>query len=306
MHKKLAHLTALRAFESAVRHMSFAKASVELSVTPGAISQHIKLLEDYYGVRLFKREGRRIALTDEAAKIVPALTAGFDLLASAIAALQASTGSATVHLTCPPTFAVKWLAPRLGGFAVTHPGTQVNVESTGRLVDLRREEPDVAIRYGSGSWRGLHAEHLFYENLTPVCAPAYREACPIRDTQDLTRASLIHDLTMNSTGLEYPDWRAWFDELGISPPQDGALHFSSSLAAIQAAIDGHGVILGRSALVDSELKSGRLVAVGPTMQSGFAYYLVTPDEGVPSSSVASFGSWLLEEAARFRAAALTA
>jgi LysR family transcriptional regulator, glycine cleavage system transcriptional activator len=300
-HKKLAHLTALRAFESAVRHMSFSKAAIELSVTPGAISQHIKLLEDYYGVRLFKRGARRITLTQEAAKIVPALTAGFDLLASATAALQANKGSGIVHVTCPPTFAVKWLAPRLGEFAIAHPGTQVNVESTGRLVDLRREDPDIAIRYGRGAWRGVEAEHLFDEELSPVCSPAYLEAFPVSCVEDLNRAALIHDLTMESTGLNYPNWHSWFERLGIPAPKDGALHFSSSLAAIQAAVDGHGVILGRSALVDSELRMGRLVEVGPTMKSGFAYYLVTPDEGSLTSATRLFASWALEEAAKFQA-----
>ncbi len=299
--KKLAHLNALRAFEAVVRHMSFAKASEELNVTPGAISQQIKLLEDYYDIRLFRREGRRIALTEDASKIVPTLTAGFDLLARATAVLQANRGGGVVRVTCPPTFAVKWLAPRLGEFAIEHPGIQVSVESDGRLVDLRREEPDVGIRYGGGSWRGLTAERLFDEKLTPVCSPSYLAACPIGLVEDLTKARLIHDLTMDSTGLDYPDWSTWFEMQGLPVPQDGALRFSSSLAAIQAAVDGHGVILGRSTLVESELKEGRLVAAaGPTIASGYSYYLVTPDDGSLSGAVRIFRNWLLEEAAKFQ------
>lgn len=300
VNKKLAHLTALRAFEAVVRHMSFAKASEELSVTPGAISQQIKLLEDFYGVRLFRREGRRIALTEEAEKIVPQLTAGFDLLARAVAALQVNKSGGIVRVTTPPTFAVKWLAQRLGEFAIAHPGIQVSVESAARLVDLQREEADVGIRYGMGPWRGVNAELLFAEKLAPVCSPAYLQQHPIDSAENLSTARLIHDRTMQSTGLAYPDWDSWFEHLGMSAPREGALHFSSSLAAIQAAVDGYGVILGRSALIDSDLREGRLVAVGPANESGFCYHLVTPQDGAQSSAVRTFRSWLLDEAARFR------
>lgn len=281
--------------------MSFAKAAEELSVTPGAISQQVKLLEDYYDIRLFRREGRRIALTDDASKIVPTLTAGFDLLARTTALLQANTGGGVVRVTCPPTFAVKWLAPRLGDFAIEHPGIQVTVESSGRLVDLRREEPDVGIRYGGGSWRGLNSERLFGEKLMPVCSPSYLAAFPIGSVEDLAKARLIHDLTMESTGLDYPDWDTWFERQGLPVPRDGALHFSSSLAAIQAAVDNHGVILGRSTIVEDELREGRLVATGGAMTaSGYAYYFVTPDDGSLSHAAGTFRSWLLCEAAKFQ------
>ena len=284
--------------------MSFAKASEELNVTPGAISQQVKLLEDYYGIRLFRREGRRIALTEDAAKVAPMLTAGFDLLARATGVLQANLAGGIVRLTCPPTFAVKWLAPRLGAFAIEHPGVQVSVDSAGRLVDLRREEPDVGIRYGAGSWPGLKAERLFGETLAPVCSPSYLAECPINSVGDLAGARLINDLTMENTGLDYPDWSQWFEKQGLESPQDGALHFSSSLAAIQAAVDGHGVILGRSTLVETELQEGRLVrAAGPTIDSGYAYYLVTPDGGTPANAVRTFRAWLLDEAAKFQAEA---
>lgn len=299
--KKLAHLTALRAFEAAARHMSFAKASEELSVTPGAVSQQIKLLEDFYGMRLFRREGRRIALTDDAAKILPELTAGFDLLARAIASLQARKSGGIVHVTSPPTFAVKWLAPRLGEFALANPGIQVSVESTGRLVDLRREDADVGIRYGSGSWRGLNADLMFEETLIPVCSPSYLDEQPIKTIDGLGKARLIHDRTMASTGLDYPDWNSWFESHGMTVPEKGALHFSSSLGAIQAAVDGHGVILGRSALIAAELKDGRLVAAGPASASGFSYYLVTPEKETRSMPVRIFCGWLLGEAAMFQA-----
>jgi LysR family glycine cleavage system transcriptional activator len=298
--KKLAHLNALRAFEAAARHMSFAKAAAEMSVTPGAISQQIKLLETYYGVRLFRRAGRSISVTDDAAKIIPQLTAAFDLLAGATASLQAGKSGGVVKVTAPPTFAVKWLAHRLGEFALQHPGIQIRLESTERLVDLKREEADLGIRYGRGSWRGMTAEHLLDEEIAPVCAPTYLSARPIKSLEDLSKANLIHDGTMDDTGLDFPDWGSWFRTFGIEIEKRPAVHFSSSLPAIQAAIDGFGVILGRSTLVDAELGDGRLVKPVPeTMDTGFGYYLVVPEEAPISVAAMTFLNWLRNEAASF-------
>lgn len=281
--------------------MSFAKAAAELSVTPGAISQQIKLLEDYYGIRLFRRGCRSIALTEDAAKIVPQLTAGFDLLAHATASLQSCKTGAVVRVTAAPSFAVKWLAQRLGGFAISHPGIQVRIDSTERLLDLRREQADVGIRYGRGSWAGLTAEHLLGEKIAPVCSPDYLLTRRIEAPNEVAKADLIHDRTMDGTGLDFPTWQTWFERLGIPAPEQGALHFSSSLAAIQAAVDGFGLILGRSALVQSELDDGRLVMpLNTAMDTGFAYYLVTPDTGAVSEAVDTFKNWLSDEAMKFQ------
>lgn len=296
-HKKLAHLNALRAFEAVARHLSFARAAGELSVTPGAVSQQIKLLEDYYGVALFRRNGRHIALTNEALDIVPELSTAFDLLVRATARLQSQGLGGIVNVTVPPTFAVKWLAQRLGDFTLDHPGVQIRVESTERLVDLRREQSDIAIRYGGGSWDGLHADHLFDERLMPVCSPAYIKINPMNSLEDLVAARLIHDRTMLSTRLEFPDWNSWLADAGVEAPEEGALQFSSSLAAIQAAIDGHGVILGRSALIDEELKNGRLIApFERTSWSGYGYYVVSLDQAPLAPRIETFRQWLLDEA----------
>jgi LysR family glycine cleavage system transcriptional activator len=279
------------------RHLSFARAAGELSVTPGAVSQQIKLLEDYYGVALFRRNGRHIALTNEALDIVPELSTAFDLLVRATARLQSQGLGGIVNVTVPPTFAVKWLAQRLGDFTLAHPGVQIRVESTERLVDLRREQSDIAIRYGGGSWDGLHADHLFDERLMPVCSPAYIKINPMNSLEDLVAARLIHDRTMLSTRLEFPDWNSWLADAGVEAPEEGALQFSSSLAAIQAAIDGHGVILGRSALIDDELKNGRLIApFERTSWSGYGYYVVSLDQAPLAPRIETFRQWLLDEA----------
>jgi LysR family glycine cleavage system transcriptional activator len=296
--KKLAHLNALRAFEAAVRHMSFAKAAAELSVTPGAISQQIKLLESYYGVQLFRRGSRGIALTEDGARMVPELTAAFDLLARATSLLQSRNTRAVVRVTAPPTFAVKWLAHRLGNFAIEHRDIEVRIESTERLIDLRREEGDLGIRYGRGSWPGMIAELLLGEQIVPVCSPAYLAAHPVKSVEDLAKATLIHDRTLDQKGLNFPDWSSWLRGFGVTAPEQGALHFSSSLAAIQAAVDGFGIILGRSTLIEDELKDGSLVMpLDHATDPGSAYYLVTPDTAALSEAASIFQDWLRKEAA---------
>jgi LysR family glycine cleavage system transcriptional activator len=299
--RKLAHLNALRAFEAVARHMSFLEASRELAVTPGAISQQIRLLEDYYGVPLFRRHHRRISLTDEAAAILPTLGAGFDLLARALTQLQSEVAGGLLVVTAPPTFAVKWLAPRLGAFALAFPRIQVRLESGQRLVDLRREEVDVAIRYGKGHWPGLAAELLFDEEMVPACAPAF--ATGVREPADLVGARLIHDRTMRDSDPDYPDWRDWFAALGVdSGRAQGALHFSSSLAAIQAAVDGHGVILGRSGAIDEEIKEGRLVVpFDRPIRSGYSYFLTSVGGLADAPKVATFRDWLKAEIGNWRA-----
>jgi LysR family glycine cleavage system transcriptional activator len=303
-HKKLAHLTAWRAFDAVARNTSFQKAARELSVSPGAISQQVKLLEDYYGVRLFQRNGRSVSLTNDGMAVFPEISAGFDCLARATARLQANTAEGIVQVTAPPTFSVKWLAQRLGRFSVANPAIQVLIDSTERLVDLRREPADVAIRYGGGTWEGMRAEPLMDEWITPVCSPAYLTDCPINSAEDLAAARLIHDRAMQTTNLDYPDWDSWFAMQGMVAPASGALHFSSSLAAIQAAIDGHGVILGRSPMIAEELALGSLIApLGPGIRSSQSYYILTADQQPIPFRVAVFIDWLRVEVATFRRSA---
>jgi LysR family glycine cleavage system transcriptional activator len=302
--RRLAHLNALRALEAVARHRSFLRASRELSVTAGAISQQIRLLEDYYGVQLFRRHARSITLTDECAAVLPDLSAGFDSLSRAIARLQSETAGGQVSVSAPPTFAVRWLAHRLGAFSMACPDVRIALDSSDRLVDLRREDVDLAIRYGKGSWPGLRAERLIREWIMPVCAPAYLERAALRTPEEARSAQLIHDRTMLSADPAFPTWDSWFAAMGVAGSGgEGALHFSSSLAAIQAAIDGHGLILGRSAVIDDELRAGRLVCpFAGTISSGNAYYLVQPEGAVMTAGMRAFADWLTAEAASFERA----
>lgn len=299
MTRKLAHLNALRALESVGRHMSFAKASRELSVTSGALSQQVRLLEDYYGVQLFRRHNRRISLTDEAAAIMPDLEAGFDRLSAAVVKLQSHGGDGMITVSAPPTLALKWLVQRLGDFQARHPGIEVNLDSTDRVVELRREGVDLAIRYGRGVYPGLEVEKLADETLTPACAPQYAERLGLTTPHDLMRATLIHDRTL-ADHPSFPTWATWLASAGVPGAQPvAALHFSSSVTAIQAAVDGHGVVLGRNLTIVEEVAAGRLVTPFPHVQGqGWAYYVVYLAEALKLRKVAAFRDWLVDQFAR--------
>ena len=295
-HRKLAHLNALRAFEAVARNLSFAKASRELSVTSGALSQQVRLLEEYYGVKLFWRHNRRVSLTDEASAVLGDLEAGFDRLAAAVLKLQSHAAGGMITVSAPPTLALKWLVHRLGAFRAEHPNIEVNLDSTDRVVELRREGVDLAIRYGRGAYAGLKVEKLADETLTPACSPAYLEAHAIAAPRDLLAATLIHDRTL-ADHPSFPTWGTWLARAGVEggAPQ-GALHFSTSVTAIQAAVDGQGVVLGRNLTIQEDLAAGRLVTPFPGIAGpGWAYYLVYPPDALETRKVAAFRDWLVEQ-----------
>lgn len=300
-HRKLAHLNALRAVEAAARHLSFTRAADELSVTPGAISQQVRLVEEYYGVKLFRRFRRGIALTEKGAAAFSDLAAGFDSLAAAAMKLQSHTAGGVLTVSAPPTLALKWLVPRLGQFRADNPLVEVSVESNDRLAALKREGVDVAIRYGRGPYPGLSAEKLHEETLTPACSPAYVERLRLSCPEDLSRATLIHDRSLGDQP-SFPTWDSWLGAAGVNiTPAASPWHFSSSVTATQAAIDGHGVVLSRSLAVKDDLACGKLVAPFETLRvPGWSYWLVCAPEALDARKVRAFRTWVVEQ---FRARA---
>ncbi|HEU5293189.1 MAG TPA: transcriptional regulator GcvA [Burkholderiaceae bacterium] len=302
--RRLTHLNALRAFEAAARHASFAKAADELSVTPAAISQQIATLESYLGVQLFRRIARGVHLTAAAQQMLPPLREGFDLLAAAFA--RAQSGSTRRHLvvSLTPSVAAKWLMPRLERFITTHPEIDVRIDTTTRLVDFAHEEVDVALRYGSGRWPGLAVSLLMKETVFPVCSPRLLlSRRPLRTPHDLAHHTLIHDASMPARA-SFPQWTSWLQAAGVHGV-DGqrGLQLDASMLAIQAAIDGQGVALGRSVLVADDVAAGRLVApFALTFPSRFAYYIVYPRRPSAPAAVQAFARWARAEAASFTAA----
>jgi LysR family glycine cleavage system transcriptional activator len=300
--RRLPPLNGLRAFESAARQLSFAKAAEELNVTPAAISHQIKGLEDVLGVKLFRRAKRAVWLTEAGQAVLPELREGFDRLANAMDRLRGLDESGIVTVSTPPSFTGRWLVPRLDRFRGLHPEIDVRVDATHEVIDFARDDVDLAVRYGSGKYPGLWSELLLCDEKFPVCSPALLDGPkPLRVPADLRHHTLLHEegWTRDETDA---DWRMWLLAAGIDDvdPTRGP-RFSSADLVTQAAVDGQGVALGRSVVVSNDLAAGRLAR--PFAQSSpvaFAYHIVCPETAVERPKVAAFRHWLQAEAARYR------
>jgi LysR family glycine cleavage system transcriptional activator len=304
--RRLPPLNALRAFEAAARHMNFSRAAEELSVTPGAVSQQIQNLEEYIGEALFRRTPRGLFLTDAAQTALPALREAFDRLAEAASLLTAQVDGRRVTISAAPSFAAKWLMPRLGRFEAAHPEVDVWLTAGMELVDFASGEIDIAIRYGSGRYPGLEVVRLMSETVLPVCAPALLEDFPLLSLEDLTRATLLHDGSPDADD-SCPDWAMWLTARGVKGV-DGARgpRFNQSSLVIEAAVNGRGVALAKRALAQADLDAGRLVSPFDISTSvDFAYYLVHPKAKGRLRQVKAFASWIAGEAQAHQAALST-
>ena len=206
--RRLPPLNALRAFEAAARHLNFSRAADELSVTPGAVSQQIQNLEDYVGAALFKRTPKGLLLTDAAQTALPALREAFDRLAEAASLLTAAVDGRRLTLTAPPSFATKWLVPRLGAFEQAHPVVDVWLSAGIELVDLAAGEVDVAIRYGAGRYPGMEVKRLFSEAVIPVVSAEHLAAQPRNKPADRANHILLQDGSPDYDD-RCPHWSMW-------------------------------------------------------------------------------------------------
>ena len=304
--RRLPPLNALRAFEAAARHLNFSRAADELAVTPGAVSQQIQNLEDYVGAALFKRTPKGLLLTDAAQTALPALREAFDRLAEAASMLTAAVDGRRLTVSVAPSFAAKWLVPRLGKFEEAHPHVDVWVSAGMELVDFASGEIDIAIRYGAGRYPGLEVARLMQETVIPVAAPELLAANPLNDIDELAGHILLHDGSPDADD-SCPDWTMWLAARGIRGV-DGARgpRFNQSSLVIEAAVNGRGVALAKRALAQADLDAGRLVApfqIAPAVD--FAYYVVHPKAKGRLPQVKAFVSWLTAEAQAHEAALLT-
>jgi len=311
MSAKLPPLASLRAFEAAARHLSFARAAEDLLVTPGAISQQVKQLEDWLGVALFRRLPKGVLLTDAGQLYGGELREVFARLAAASERVRRHAASPVFTISTSPSLAARWLIPRLGGFRLRHPDIDVRIEVNPAPTDFTRENVDVAIRHGPGpSWPGLHADLLFPQVVFPVCSPRLLEAGPpLRVPADLARFTLLHeDPWTDSLGrLHEITWSMWLAATGTEGVDASrGLHFALSHMSLQAALAGQGVALGDEVLSGEDLRAGRLVRPLPqAVRAEGSYWFICPDGAVARPRVAAFRAWLTEEAARERAAAAT-
>lgn len=294
MHRRLPPLNALRAFEAAARHLSFTKAADELNVTPAAVSHQVKSLEGSLGLPLFRRLTRGLTLTDQGAALLPELTAALDRMAAATARVLSEELAGTIKVSCLPSFAMRWLVPRLSDLHQRHPTLDVDVAARWELVDFRRDDVDAAIRYGIGGWPDLHWELLLTESIFPVCSPVLLEgANPLRVPEDLRHHTLLHD-TMVTTDERWYTWAPWIGWLGLDDIDlSRGPRFSDSNMMLQAAIDGQGVALGRTAIVADELADGRLVKPFDIERpADYAYHFVCPKDAVDHPRIRAFRDWL--------------
>jgi len=295
--RRLPPLNALRAFEAAARHLNFSRAADELSVTPGAVSQQIQNLEDYVGVALFKRTPKGLLLTDPAQIALPALREAFDRLAEAASMLTAAVDGRRLTVSVAPSFAAKWLVPRLGRFEALHPLVDVWISAGMELVDFNSGEIDIAIRYGSGHYAGLEVQRLMQETVIAVTSPELLAAHPLNQLSDLAGQVLLHDGSPDADE-SCPDWTMWLAARGVTGV-DGSRgpRFNQSSLVIEAAVGGRGVALAKRALAQADLDAGRLVAPFQIATAvDFAYYLVHPKAKGRLPQVKAFVAWVTAEA----------
>ncbi len=297
MRRRLPSLNALKAFEASARQESFTQAANELCVTQGAVSQQVKALESELGVRLFRRERQRLIITEAGRTYLEVVRDAFDRLAAGTERLLQREQSGTLTITTSPNFAAKWLVHRLGRFSETHPGIDLRVSASVQHIDFAREDIDLAIRHGDGQWPGMHVIRLCTEELFPVCSPKLLKGRgALRLLRDVKHHTLLHTNDTNN----WENWLARVDArvgVGGVDAKRGII-FNQASMAIDAAVDGQGIALARTALASWDLISGRLVRpFRQAFDAPYAFWIVCPKSTAALPKISAFRDWLLKEAA---------
>lgn len=287
-------LSTLRLFDAAGRHLSFARAASELNLTPSAVSHGIVGLEKALGVRLFIREPGRLALTREGADYLTYVSEALSIIQIGTRRLPSPRSGKTLAISCAPTFASRWLLPRLPAFRARHPQIAIRIDTSHRHVGFPIDGFDFAIRMSRIPASMPHGIRLFDDWLVPVCSPAYRDTLTGRDGVDLRRATLIHVTSTTE------DWQAWFDATGARDAQSSdTLRVDTFGLSLEAAATGLGVALGRRSLMDREVQDRTLVAVGHAVPAATSHWLIGSGRGDDHQDLGHFRDWLLAEGARF-------
>ena len=290
--RRLPPLNALKAFEASARHRKFTQAALELNVTQSAVSRHVKGLEEYLGVQLFHRHARRLELTDQAIALLPVLTDSFDRIAQITSEVRAHATDLSIKLQ--PTFAMRWLIPRLGDFRAQRPDVRIQFSTSWRPVDFATERFDAGIVCGAAIDvydDSISCELIVPEPLTPVCSPQLLEdAPPLRSPADLFRFTLLHSRAAEQF------WRHWFAELGIPYQFERATRhqfFDLHDTAIRAAVQGLGVALANPQFIKDELALGQLAMPFKDILLDISgYYLVCANTMITQPRVMAFRDWL--------------
>jgi LysR family transcriptional regulator, glycine cleavage system transcriptional activator len=309
---RLPPLNALRAFEAAARHLSVKKAAIELNVTPAAVSHQIRMLEDYLGVQLFHRYNRALELTDAARASLPKLREGFDCLVQAVERLRSHVSGGVLTVSAAPSFAARWLMPRLHRFIAAHPEVDVRVSARMRRVSVDGkgdvaeratveawlDDSDIAVLYGRGNYPGMWVKKLLDLTITPICSPQLLQGDhPLKKPGDLAHHMLLHDDTGDLYDNE-PFWDLWLRAAKVTgvDARRGP-HFSHAVLAFEAAIDAVGVVATMPVLAAEDIAAGRLVTPFELrLPLDSAYYLVCQETISTRPAVALFRDWLLWQA----------
>ena len=289
MARRLPPLNSLKSFEAAGRLLSFTRAAHELNVTQAAVSHQIKLIEGYLDVTLFVRTPRKLVLTEQGRALLPDIIEAFDKLSNAIGAVRQEPSSKMISVRLAPSFAAKWLSPRLKYFWLQHPEIDLCLYHAHPAVEFDREEIDIAVTYGKGDWPGVVADPILSLDFYPVCTPAFMaNDRPLSNIDNLRYYSLLHDANYEC----WSDWLRLAKLDGINANKGTIIDDTNVL--IQAAVDGQGVALGSTTFVQDLLDSGKLVKpFDITLVNEFAYYVVCPEAHLKNSSVLAFKDWLL-------------
>lgn len=286
---RLPPLRSLRVLEAAERHQNYTRAADELSLTHSAVSHQMRALESALGVRLFERAGRQMRATEAGRQLAQDVRTALDGLAVSVGRLRSGDAGNALTVSVLPSFAAAWLVSHLGGFVERHPTVDLRLESTTNISDFRHDGVDVAIRFGSGNYDGLHSEKLFDDELFPTLSPKLCHSARIHAPADLARIPLLRIRTHT--------WTPWFEAAGVAltEPRRGPV-FNDSELALQAAIQGQGAVLARGSLAVAKLERGELVApFRERIASPQTCYLVYPPQNANKSSVQLFRDWLIEE-----------
>ncbi|MFK7855231.1 MAG: transcriptional regulator GcvA [Granulosicoccus sp.] len=302
-------LNALNAFAVAARLGSFSKAADEMHVTPAAISQQIRTLEDLLGVTLFHRLNRGLALTEAGLAGFGKLESGLQSVREAVRLMQSEVDRNELNIWTSPSFAARWLMPRMHGFIEQNRGIDLRLSGSVNLIDsdstapslsaeiLKAHNIDVAIRFGSGNYPGCKVQRLMDVVAIPLCSPELlldNAVLPLSSPNDLLKHTLLHD---ESPYEGRPSWSSWFDALNMHDVvADHNLYFNSVTLALSAAVEGQGVVLTLEQLAQNDIDNGRLVPLfDKPLNVLHAYHLVTLEDAQISSRVRAFRDWISAE-----------
>jgi LysR family glycine cleavage system transcriptional activator len=287
-------LNALRAFEAVARHLSMKEAAAELSVTPGAVSQLVRGLEQRLKIQLFRRGNRSLVLTEAGQSYFVPVRHAFRQINEATQRLSTLPNASVLTVSAPPAFAASWLVPRLGSFRVQHKDIELNITTTRTLANFMADGVDVGIRHGLGRYPGLHCDRITSIAMIPVCSPRFLASLGQRrprSAADLLDLPLLHD-------AERQDWALWFQTQGVDDAgrASGGISFDDQMLLIGAAVSHQGIALVTETLARPELNHGRLVCVlDVAWPQEFAYWLVCPRATAHQPKIVAFRDWLFAE-----------